>query len=116
MLSTNNSELVRRCFTAWETGDRATLETLLADNFTFSSPNDDHLSLSQYWEICWANHDAIRAINVMSLVEGEQEAFALYESELKDGKRFMNTEHFQFEGDKIREVNVFFGRTLSSKT
>src|SRR5690606_13522259 len=110
MQSTDRAELVRRCFAAWENGDRESLEAILASDFTFSSPNDDHLSLSQYWEICWSNHQMIRAIRVMSLLENEEEAFALYECELEDGKRFRNTEHFRFEGNKIKAVNVYFGR------
>jgi Domain of unknown function (DUF4440) len=35
----NASQLVRKCFAAWETKDRAALEELLAEDFTFTSPN-----------------------------------------------------------------------------
>jgi ketosteroid isomerase-like protein len=37
----NASNLIRKCFSAWEAKDRETLEGLLAEDFTFTSPNDD---------------------------------------------------------------------------
>ena len=41
----NASDLVRKCFSTWETKDREALEELLAEDFTFTSPNDDdHIS------------------------------------------------------------------------
>ena len=43
----NASDLVRKCFSAWETKNREALEGLLAEDFTFTSPNDDdHISMS----------------------------------------------------------------------
>ena len=43
----NASNLIRKCFSAWEAKDRETLEGLLAEDFTFTSPNDDdHFSKS----------------------------------------------------------------------
>ncbi|MBN1452947.1 MAG: hypothetical protein JW963_18155 [Anaerolineales bacterium] len=45
MRTTNRSELVRAYFSAWENNERAVLEALLAEGLTFSSPNDDHISV-----------------------------------------------------------------------
>jgi ketosteroid isomerase-like protein len=38
------TSLVRKYFDAFHSHDRNTLENLLSDDFTFSSPRDDHIS------------------------------------------------------------------------
>src|SRR5262245_37634686 len=86
MRRNNASDLVRKCFSAWETKDRQALEGLLAEDFTFTSPNDDdHISKDEYWKKCWPK---IRAIHIEKLFEKGDEAFVRYECELKDGARF----------------------------
>ncbi|HEV3424481.1 MAG TPA: DUF4440 domain-containing protein [Paraburkholderia sp.] len=47
------SNLIRRCYTAYEAKDRQALEPLLSESFTFSSPRDDHISKATYFERCW---------------------------------------------------------------
>jgi hypothetical protein len=37
-----------------------------------------------------------------------------YECELKEGARFRNTEYFRIEGNKIKEVEVYFGSPVSN--
>lgn len=106
------SDLVRRCFEAWETSDRAMLEALLADDFTFTSPNDDHISRAEYWETCWPGREKIQAIRIEKLVEQGDEAFVRYECQLTDGTRFRNVEYFKFDGARIKGVEVYFGRNL----
>lgn len=108
-------QLVRDCLTAWEDNDRAKLESLLAEDFTFTSPHDDHLSKAEYWKVCWANSATIQTINILSLLAGEDEAFVRYECELSTGKRFCNTEYFRFEDNKIASVDVYFGREIASR-
>jgi ketosteroid isomerase-like protein len=109
------SDLVRKCFSAWETKDKETLEELLAEDFTFTSPNDDdHISKDEYWKKCWPGSEKIRAIRVDKLFEKGDEAFVRYECELKDGARFRNTEYFRIEGNKIKEVEVYFGSSIKA--
>jgi ketosteroid isomerase-like protein len=109
----STSEIVRKCFSAWETQDRPKLESLLADDFTFTSPNDDdHLNKAQYFKKCWPGSGNIKGFKILNLIEAGNEAFIRYECELKDGKRFRNTEFFRIEDGKIREVDVYFGRNV----
>lgn len=115
MTNTHPAQLIRDCLTAWEDNDRKKLEDLLAEDFTFTSPNDDHLSKAEYWKVCWANSAMIQSINVLSLLEGDDEAFVRYECELSTGKRFRNTEYFKFKDDKITSVDVYFGREIASR-
>jgi ketosteroid isomerase-like protein len=108
------SEKVRACYLAWVNNDRDLLASLLSENFTFSSPNDDHLNKAQYWEVCWPGSEQIQEINILNLVEQGDEAFARYECRLADGKRFKNTEYFKFDGGKIKAVEVYFGRNVET--
>jgi ketosteroid isomerase-like protein len=111
----NASDLVRKCFSAWETKDREALKELLAEDFTFTSPNDDdHISKDEYWKKCWPGSEKIRAIHIEKLFEKGDEAFVRYECELKDGARFRNTEYLRIEGNKIKEVEVYFGSSVTT--
>ena len=42
------------------------------------------------------------------IVDGD-EAFATYQCAAKGGKSFRNTEFFVFEGDRIKQIDVYFG-------
>ena len=106
-------ELVRSCFTAFHSRDRDALEKLFSDDFAFSSPRDDHISKAEYFERCWPNGDKHRTFEILKLFHEGDEAFVQYELETTDGERFRNTEFFRCEGDQIKEVDVYFGRTIS---
>lgn len=109
------SELIHRCFSAWENGDEKELDILLADEFTFSSPNgDDHINKGEYWKKCWVNQGMIKNFHILNLIEGENEAFVRYECQLVNGKIFRNTEYFRIKDNQIIEVDVYFCRILKN--
>lgn len=109
----STSNVVRRCLQAWETKDRAAMENLLADNFTFSSPNgDDHINKAQYFAKCWPGSETIKGFTILNLVEAGNDAFVRYECELKNGTKFRNSEYLQVVAGKIQEVDVYFGRNV----
>lgn len=110
-MSIDASDLVRRCYRAYETKDRQSLEGLLAEDFTFTSPRDDHIDRAAYFERCWPNAGRFRAFRLEKLFEQGDEVFVRYEAELDTGARFRNIEFFRCRGDKIVEVDVYFGRT-----
>ena len=58
---------------------------------------------------CWPNCEKIRAFHIEKLFAKGDEAFVLYELEPNVGPRFRNTEFFRMKGNKIREVEVYFG-------
>jgi ketosteroid isomerase-like protein len=107
----SKSDLIRNCFAAYKTKDRAAIDALLADDFTFTSPYDDKIDRAEYFVRCWPNADRIKAhILERIFVEGD-EAFVTYKCVTNDGKEFRNTEFFSFTGDQVREINVYFGAT-----
>jgi ketosteroid isomerase-like protein len=101
--------LVRRCFGAYETGDRAALDALLADDFTFSSPDDVGIDRARYFERCWPNSGTLAAFAFRRLAEVGDEVLVTYEAQRVDGSRFCNTEVFGFAGDRIASVEVYYG-------
>jgi hypothetical protein len=103
------SDVIRRYFGAYEAKDRKAIESLLTDDFTFSSPLDDRIDRTAYFERCWPNSRQIRAFRIERLFEQDNEAFVLYELQPETGAKFRNTEFFKFDGDKIKEVEVYFG-------
>jgi ketosteroid isomerase-like protein len=103
------SELIRKYFAAYEAKERAAVEPLLTEDFTFSSPLDDHIDRGAYFSRCWPNSARIRAFTIEKLFEQGNEAFVLYELHPTTGESFRNTEFFKLKGNKICEVQVFFG-------
>lgn len=105
-------ELVRDLYGAFESGDRVVAEALLADEFEFHAPPDPQLDRAGYFERCWPNADLIQSFEFVRMFEHGDEVIVTYESTKVDGSRFRNTEIFRFDGDRIREVEVYFGWDL----
>jgi len=103
------ADLIRQCFKAYETKDRQSLEAILADDFTFSSPLDDNISRALYFERCWPNSEHLSKFNLIKLFTEGDEGFVTYVAESTDGKRFRNTEFFTIADGKISHVDVYFG-------
>ncbi len=115
MGQTNVSGLVRELFSAFLSNDRKALEDLLSDDFTFNSPRDDHISKAAYFERCLPGSAQIRAQHIEQLFEKGNQALVRYRAELTDGKQFRNTEYIRIEGNKIKEVDVYFGSNITQE-
>jgi ketosteroid isomerase-like protein len=105
-------QVVRDCYRAYESGDRRIVEGALSDDFTFYSPPDPGIDRATYFERCWPNSQWIEAFEFKRLLEAGDEVIVTYESTKTDGSRFRNTEIHTFDGDKIRQVEVYFGWDL----
>ena len=107
----SKADIVRDCFAAYRMKDRRLLEVLLAEEFSFTSPYDDRIDRKTYFERCCPNSDRIASHVVEKIfVEGD-EAFVRYRCLTREGKEFRNTELFTFDGDKVRQIEVYFGAT-----
>jgi hypothetical protein len=109
------SERVARAkaaYGAYETRDRDLIESLIATEFRFHSPPDPELDRVGYFERCWPNARALERFEFVRVVENGEEVIVTYESTKSDGSRFRNTEVMRFEGERIAEVEVYFGWDL----
>ena len=102
-------EAVRRAYAAYADSDRDSLDPLIADDFTFSSPDDPELDREGYFERCWPSHEHIRDIRIEKLfVEGD-EVFVRYELERVSGERFRNTEFLRVRDGQLVRAEVYYG-------
>ena len=108
-MTATKSDIVRRVFAAYQSGERGVVERSLTDDFTFTSPYDDAIDRPTYFERCWPNSRHIARFDIERIVEQDNAAFVTYRIVNDDGKEFRNTEFHRFEGDKIRSVDVYFG-------
>jgi ketosteroid isomerase-like protein len=105
-------QLARDSYAAFADGDRARMEVLLADDFTFSAPPDPLLDRQAYWERCFANGGDGTEFDFVRLLEHGDEVVVTYEATRPDGTRFRNTEVFTFTGEQIARMEVYFGWNL----
>lgn len=114
LASSNRSDIIRAIFAAYISNNRKLVEDVLDDDFRFTSPYDDEIDKATYFERCWRNSDWIERHELEKiLVEGDQ-AFATYRCIAKGGKSFRNTEFFNFEGDRVKRIDVYFGATYEN--
>ncbi len=107
------SDIVRSQFDAYRDKNRPLLESLLTDDFRFTSPYDDAIDKTTYFERCWPTSTSgfIKAHELESIVEWQDRVFVQYKCTTNDGKEFRNVEVMAFAGDRIKSVNVYFGAT-----
>src|SRR6478735_8695404 len=90
MVSTHmpsNQDIVRQSFRAYETGDRALVESLLAEDFTFSSPADVAIDRARYFERCWPNAGNLASFVLERVIESGDEVVVTYEAARAGGWR-----------------------------
>jgi ketosteroid isomerase-like protein len=109
--SVDNERAVRKYYKSWETRDWQPFDVVLADDFTFTSPNgDDHISKSEFKTRCWDSQvDHIKRFDLLQLFGNGNAAFVMYDCLTKNGKTFRNTEFLQLKNGKIAAIQCFFG-------
>ena len=65
--------LIGAYLAAYENKDRAALENLLADDFTFSSPVDDRIDQDRYFKRCWPFSRQVQEFRLEKLLADEEE-------------------------------------------
>jgi ketosteroid isomerase-like protein len=105
-----NTDVVRMMFEAYLAQDRETASRLLAENFVFTSPQDDHIDKAAFMERCFPTADRVVSQDIVELVAaGDDGVFIMYEYELKNGERHRNTEFITVRDGQLAETQVFFG-------
>jgi ketosteroid isomerase-like protein len=108
----NRLALIRRYYQAYENDDRPAMEQLLHPDFTFTSPDDDRIDRATYFERCWPGHESIQSFTLLDVCADAQGALIRYRAAEFNGPGFVNAEHFEFTGDGISHIDVYFGREL----
>jgi ketosteroid isomerase-like protein len=106
-------EMIRTYYSGWEKKDWSAIDSLLADGFTFTSPNhDDHISKGAFKTRCWPQTKWIERFELESVITRDDEAFVKYLCHTKNGKSFRNAEYFRFRNEKIEAIECYFGSDL----
>ena len=104
--------IVRRVYDAYVAKDRAAIEALVADEFHFTSPNDNHIDRQTYFDRCWKASETIAGFRFINLVRDGDQVFVTYEGRRTSGKPFRNTEILTVRDGQIVEVEVYFGWSI----
>jgi hypothetical protein len=104
--------IAKRFYAAFAAADRAAVERVITDDFTFSAPPDPHLDRDGYFERCWPHAGTGQTFDFVRLIESGDEVVVTYEIE-QDGNTGRNTEVLTFAGDRIRRAEVYFGWSVA---
>jgi hypothetical protein len=104
--------VVRGCLEAYVAKDRAAIETLIAEDYHFTSPLDNALDRKTYFELCWPNSKTMTGFNYIYQTEDGDRAFIVYEGHTASGKSFRNCEVHTVRNGKLIATEVYFGWDL----
>jgi ketosteroid isomerase-like protein len=104
--------IVRKAYQAYVTNDRAMIEAVIADDFHFTSPLDNRIDRTTYFDRCRKNSEMITGFDFINLVRDGERVFVTYEGQSKSGRPFRNTEILTVRDGKIAEAEVYFGWSI----
>jgi hypothetical protein len=108
--ATEKEKLVKAYYSGFEKHDSSAVFSLLSDEFTFTSPNnDDHISLRKFKERCWGTNIYFKKVKYIKMTEKGNDLFLLVEINTTDDKVVRNVDVFSFLNGKISSIEVFFG-------
>jgi hypothetical protein len=108
----NRAEVARTLYRAFAAGDRERVEAILSADLRFSSPADVGLDRAGYFERCWPAAGGHQLFDFVRVIEDGDAVVVTYEQTAPDGTRGRNTEVLTFAGDRVREIEVYFGWSL----
>ncbi len=115
MKNKNPLAIARACLQAYVDKDRAAIEALVADDYHFTSPIDNALDRTTYFEICWPNSKTVTGFDYIYQAEDNDRAFIVYEGHTKSGKTFRNSEVYTVRDGQLVATEVYFGWDLPHK-
>jgi hypothetical protein len=115
-MATDRPTLVKQLYEGFVSGDREYVEQLMANDFTFSSPVDVGLDRAGYFMRCWPGSGKGGTFKFTRLIEHDDEVIVTYESQKPDGSKGCNTEILRFRGNKISNIEVYFGWNIPTNT
>ena len=83
----SNTHVVRACFDAYLAQDQDTAAALLADDYVFTSPQDDHIDKDAFLQRCFPTTARLNWQRLLSIADiAPHNVFILYEYELTTGE------------------------------
>jgi ketosteroid isomerase-like protein len=104
--------LIRRYYEAYENDDRSAIEPLLHPQFTFTSPDDDRINRTEYFDRCWPNHQTITAFDLLDICADHKHALVRYQASVTDRPGFANVEQFTFTDGRTSHIDVYYGQQI----
>ncbi|GAA1942815.1 nuclear transport factor 2 family protein [Kitasatospora viridis] len=109
-MNSTPASVIEAAFRCYRSQDLAAALPLYAEDFTFTSPQDDRIDKAAFFERCFPTADRFTRQRLLHVTPADGElVFAYYEYELAGGDRYRNVEAITVRGGLIREVRVFFG-------
>lgn len=106
----SNTDIVRTMFEAYLAKDQRTALELLADDFVFTSPQEDQIDQTAFMQRCFPTAARLVSQEILELAAvSDDGVFIMYEYELMTGARHRNAEFITVRGGKLVETQVFFG-------
>lgn len=111
-LSPTSEETIRKWYAAWEQKDWHPIDVLLANDFTFTSANnDDHIDKSVFKTRCWQSQiNFIDRFELQRVFGSGNEALVMYLCRTKNGKNFRNVEYVRLRDGKLEAIECYFGQ------
>jgi SnoaL-like domain len=102
---------VRGYYTGFEKKDWNTVSAQFAEDFTFTSPNnDDHIPIDKFKEKCFSTAKYVKKVNYIKMIEKGDDLLLVVEINTTSGDLVRNVDLFNFDAaGKIRSIEVFFG-------
>ncbi|HTJ01737.1 MAG TPA: nuclear transport factor 2 family protein [Methylovirgula sp.] len=108
----NPCDIARAVYRAFAEKDRDTMETLLAEDFHFTSPLDNRIDRASFFKRCWPNNASITGFDIIHVAAAGDRVFVTYEGHSANGKGFRNTEILTIRGGKAVDAEVYFGWSI----
>jgi len=106
----SNIETVRAMFESYQKQDRQAADRLLAEEFRFTSPQDDHIDKATFLDVCFPTANRMTSQELVYVTPtGQDDVFVMYDYMLRTGERHRNVEVLTVRGGRIVETQVFFG-------
>ena len=94
-------QIAKAIFKAFVAKDREAAESLIAQNFCFTSPLDNALDRDAHFAICWPNGRIYEECRVLPHFQSWKWGVHNIESDISGGRRIRNTEVLTVNGNKI---------------
>jgi len=107
---TEKEKVVRAYYTGFETHNWNLVASQLADGFTFTTPINDHISVKEFKDECWGTNRFTKKVHFIKWAQSRNDLVLLGGINTTDNKLVRNVDIYTFSGERIKSIEVFFGR------